>query len=64
MKLRDYILGIAIWGFISASITFIFCVIASDLFNKDVIGLETWRLYAVLLVSQMLCLAMLIKLNK
>ena len=63
MKAKQYVIGILIWGIISSTVTFILCCLSADLINFYIIGMATWRFYVMLLLSNMMLTALLIKLN-
>jgi hypothetical protein len=58
-----YIVGAVSWSICTTIFTFSIIFYAADLANKDVIGLETYRLILLLFLSQLVSLMLLIYLN-
>lgn len=63
MKPKEYIIGIIIWSLISSIVTFTLCALGAEIINLEVIGLDTWRFFALLLLSNMMLTALLIRAN-
>lgn len=63
MKTKEYVIGIIVWGIISSTVTFVLCALGAQVITFEIIGLDTWRFFALLLLSNMMLTALLIKAN-